>query len=574
MWMDESEEEEEEETVVKYNTKPLTFIGGSLPTIRMNSLDTTPSNQSAIASPRGWVTQSPRTRTTNNCFYSNNYLNEYPTDSLLCLPDEIIMVVFSFLSARELLKIALVCSHCRVIAEDEVLWRYLYLDLTRPLPTFGDLKKFAPLPRPVRMDIDGVRDRARAMGGSHTPSMPTFASIAPSSSPFTSTAFASYPLATANSMQLLSSSKCWKPAYEARYRTRRNWRQARAQPTILEKQHTAAIFCLDLCGPYMVSGSSDYSLKIWDAQSKQCLHTLTGHQYAVWCVKILGQSETVLSASYDSTIKYWDMHTGQCMRTLNGHTSAIWAMDCYNNKIATGSTDTQLRVWDLETGACIRRIAAKQDTIWCCSFIDDNTIASGGTDVRLWDIRLPTASGGDTSSPASPASSPASTSRKRATPVAIFSGHSDAVRCVQADTNRLVTGSYDSTSFVFDRVANKMLYDLHAHSDSITTLQYDSSGMLITSSFDSMFAEFDLTTGELVATWGNTPPSSSPSPNPSMTTASTTATTPTATTTHTRMRDKSESAGKVYCLAFDDNILVSAREDATMCIYDFSYSTR
>lgn len=119
----------------------------------------------------------------------------------------------------------------------------------------------------------------------------------------------------------------------------------------------------------------------------------------------------------------------------------------------------------METAQCERRLAGGQDTVWCSQFLDQNTIITGGSDIKVWDLRL---DGEDT-------------------PVAQFSGHKDAIRCLQADSNLVVSGSYDSTAGVYDRVAGKRLWELNGHTDSITALQYNASGMLITSSFDQSF---------------------------------------------------------------------------------------
>jgi hypothetical protein len=37
----------------------------------------------------------------------------------------------------------------------------------------------------------------------------------------------------------------------------------------------------------------------------------------------------------------------------------------------------------METGECERRIAANQDTIWCSQFLDQNTVITGGADIRV-----------------------------------------------------------------------------------------------------------------------------------------------------------------------------------------------
>jgi len=68
-----------------------------------------------------------------------------------------------------------------------------------------------------------------------------------------------------------------------------------------------------------------------------------------------------------------------------------------------------------------------------------------------------------------------------------FTGHRDAIRCLQADSRRVVSGSYDSTAGVWDMAAGKRLWELKGHTDSITTLQFDESDMLVTSSFDQSF---------------------------------------------------------------------------------------
>jgi len=42
-----------------------------------------------------------------------------------------------------------------------------------------------------------------------------------------------------------------------------------------------------------------------------------------------------------------------------------------------------------------------------------------------------------------------------------------------------VTGSYDSSAAIYDRVAAKKLYNLKDHTDSVTTLQFDTNGTLV-----------------------------------------------------------------------------------------------
>jgi WD40 repeat protein len=70
---------------------------------------------------------------------------------------------------------------------------------------------------------------------------------------------------------------------------RNNWHKASFNRRLLPKQHTAAIFCLAFDDEHIVTGSSDHSVRVWDTTSGEPLRTLTGHQYAVWNLKVFDQ---------------------------------------------------------------------------------------------------------------------------------------------------------------------------------------------------------------------------------------------------------------------------------------------
>jgi len=69
-------------------------------------------------------------------------------------------------------------------------------------------------------------------------------------------------------------------------RRRGNWRKAAFRRRLLPKQHTAAVFCLAFDDEHIVTGSSDHTVQVWDVNSGAPLRSLTGHQYAVWNLKV------------------------------------------------------------------------------------------------------------------------------------------------------------------------------------------------------------------------------------------------------------------------------------------------
>ena len=69
----------------------------------------------------------------------------------------------------------------------------------------------------------------------------------------------------------------------------------------------------------IVSGSSDNTIKIWDALSGQLINTLTGHHDDVWSVAFSPYSSKIVSGSSDKTVKIWDALSDQLINTLTGH---------------------------------------------------------------------------------------------------------------------------------------------------------------------------------------------------------------------------------------------------------------
>lgn len=66
----------------------------------------------------------------------------------------------------------------------------------------------------------------------------------------------------------------------------------------------------------MVSGSLDTSIRVWDAETGSCKHTLMGHQSLTSGMEL--RSNILVSGNADSTVKVWDITNGQCLQTLSG----------------------------------------------------------------------------------------------------------------------------------------------------------------------------------------------------------------------------------------------------------------
>ena len=73
----------------------------------------------------------------------------------------------------------------------------------------------------------------------------------------------------------------------------------------------------------IISGSYDNTIKIWDANTGQCLKTLEGHSDDVISVAYSPDGKKIVSGSSDKTIKIWDAKKGECLKTLEGHSDGV-----------------------------------------------------------------------------------------------------------------------------------------------------------------------------------------------------------------------------------------------------------
>ena len=146
---------------------------------------------------------------------------------------------------------------------------------------------------------------------------------------------------------------------------------------------------------YIASGNRDGIVRVWDATTGTCIHTLTGHTHPIYSLSWSSNGKQIASGSWDNTIRIWDATTGTCIHTLEGHTNWVTSVTRSPNDkhIASSSADNTIRVWNVTTGNCIHTLEGHTDTIWSIAWSPDGKyIASGSSDktVRIWDTTTST----------------------------------------------------------------------------------------------------------------------------------------------------------------------------------------
>jgi len=101
-------------------------------------------------------------------------------------------------------------------------------------------------------------------------------------------------------------------------------------------------------------GTLDNTLRLWNYRERtgKCLKTYAGHKndkYCIFSTFSITAGKWVVSGSEDNLIYLWDLQTKQVVQRLEGHTDVVLAVDCHptENIIASGAMDKDkaVKLW-------------------------------------------------------------------------------------------------------------------------------------------------------------------------------------------------------------------------------------
>ena len=134
------------------------------------------------------------------------------------------------------------------------------------------------------------------------------------------------------------------------------------EPTVIETHHSDVVHDtqFDYYGQLVATASSDGTVKIFSAQSKTLLATLTGHEGPVWMVA-WGHprfGNVIASASFDRRVLLWKENTQKQWKPahmITVHSGSVnsvqWAPQEFGPAIATASSDGSVAITVCENGS-------------------------------------------------------------------------------------------------------------------------------------------------------------------------------------------------------------------------------
>jgi WD40 repeat protein len=148
---------------------------------------------------------------------------------------------------------------------------------------------------------------------------------------------------------------------------------------------------------WLVTGSNDFTARIWDVATGQTRATLTGHEAQITAVAIAPDGTWLATVSNDNTARIWDAATGQTRAVIGGRGVRVGmlAVSPDSSWIVTGAAGGTVRIWDAATGKARPALGTRDGLLWALALAPNGSwlvTSSGGRHtsddmtLTIWDI--------------------------------------------------------------------------------------------------------------------------------------------------------------------------------------------
>ncbi|KAJ1926014.1 hypothetical protein IWQ60_004163 [Tieghemiomyces parasiticus] len=186
------------------------------------------------------------------------------------------------------------------------------------------------------------------------------------------------------SMATVPGRRPWKQIYAERLRVERNWRRGNYRLRVLEG-HTDGVLCLQFDDQYIMTGSYDQTIRVWNAETGAAIRTLRGHSQGVRALQF--DQVKLISGSLDGTVRIWNYRTGHCLRVMEVGGGGVNCLHFDSTLLAAGCVDGSISAWNFKSGAT-SHLVGHTDWVNAVRLLDSSRLlsCSDDTTVRLWDL--------------------------------------------------------------------------------------------------------------------------------------------------------------------------------------------
>jgi F-box and WD-40 domain protein 1/11 len=284
----------------------------------------------------------------------------------------------------------------------------------------------------------------------------------------------------------------WKYLYTMRRRLEANWERGKytnfqfPHPDYPEEGHGECVYSLQFNSQYLVSGSRDRTLKVWDMATRRCLRTLARHKGSVLCLQFDSDPEEdiIVSGSSDSDVIIWQFSTGKPLQILkHAHRESVLNVRFDKRILVTCSKDKTIKIFNrkplrygdlgykevdpvgtnvnygyalpmtpddypvIPAWTMLGSLEGHSAAVNAVQIHDREVVsASGDRHIKVWDWPTQVCT-------------------------RTIVGHNKGIACVQYDGRRIVSGSSDNEVKVFDRQTGLEVANLRSHSSLVRTIQ-------------------------------------------------------------------------------------------------------
>ncbi|KAJ8127630.1 hypothetical protein O1611_g6009 [Lasiodiplodia mahajangana] len=353
-----------------------------------------------------------------------------------------------------------------------------------------------------------------------------------------------------HAIELKTATRPWKEVYKERLLVGLNWKYGRYKVTVLEG-HTDSVMCLKIYNNYLVTGSYDATIRLWNLDSGSLIRTFLGHTAGIRALQFDGSK--IISGSLDETIKIWNWQTGQCLLTISNHNDALVGLDLAGKILASSSMDRTIKIWNFEGKEAFTLRGHKDDVNSVNMDTASRTLISASDDftLRLWDldtrqcIRVFEGHCGPVQQALFSPVEPEYSNLLESSPLADHPGHENNMEALRPSYGNgftscperslpppyVISGSLDNTLRVWDTATGACVRVDFGHTGGVWSFATDSL-RVVSGAGDSLVKVWDAITGNC-------------------------------------LRTLTGHEGPVTCIGLTDSILATGSDDCRIIVYNF-----